>query len=154
MPNNVFNFNQKINGAFRADKLEVKFGGKSVNGMLFQNIQFSFTQQITTLYEIGGEGNVYFVGGRAQGTASVARIIGPGQPLKTFISSYGDICDPKELEFEANGNSCGGKGGKGGGTVSYRLTGVVLTTVAVSVAAQDIVIHEQLQFLYVNLEVK
>ncbi len=140
----VFAGGQTYNGGFRADQLTVTFAGQDVAGFLVQNIQFSYTQQITLLYEIGSE-NVYYVGGRAQGTATLGRVIGPAPLGGQFISNFNDLCEPQDISFDASA------GCEGGGT-NYTLEDAVLTTVSVSVTAQDIVINEQLQFIFIDLE--
>jgi len=141
----VFAGGQTYNGGFRADQLTVTFAGTDVAGFLVQNIQFSYTQQITMLYEIGSE-NVYYVGGRAQGTATLGRVIGPAPLGAQFIQNFNDLCEPQDITFDAT------QGCVGGGT-NYTLEDAVLTTISVSTTAQDIVINEQLQFIFVDLVV-
>lgn len=141
----VFAGGQTYNGGFRADQLTLTFGGVDVSGFLVQNVQFSYTQQITMLYEIGSE-NVYYVGGRAQGTATLARVIGPAPLAAQFINQFNDLCEPQDINFDAS-NGC-----QGGG-LQYTLEDAVLTTVSVSVTAQDVVINEQLQFIFIDLEI-
>lgn len=140
----VFGSNQTWNGSFKADLLKVNFNGVTA-GMLVQNMQFNFTQQVQMLFEVGSE-KVYYVGGRAQGTASVSRIVGPGQALVALFTAYGNICTPKDISFDAEGG-CGGASGK----IRYRLKSAVLTSVGAAVDAQQIVISEQLQFMFVDL---
>lgn len=145
----VFAANQVLGGSIRADKVAVMFDGAPATGMLLQNIQFNYTQQVTMLYEIGGvagSANVYYVGGRAMGTMSVARILGPARAQLNLITEFGDICTPKDMSFNATAGCAGNTG------VNYKIHSAVLTTVGVSVAAQDVVIHEQLQFMFINLE--
>jgi len=142
----VFKAPQEYRDGFRADKLKMLIDGQPVDGLLFQNVQFSFTQQITMLYELNhSKQYVYYVGGRAQGTCTIARIVGPGKGSQTMINKYNDLCAPKPLTFNAKG-AC-----KGGG-VKYKMKWAVLTTVAVSVNANDIVVNEQLQFMFIDLE--
>lgn len=141
----VFAGGQTYNGGFRADQLTLTFGGVDVAGFLVQNVQFSYTQQITMLYEIGSE-NVYYVGGRAQGTATLARVIGPAPLAAQFIQQFNDLCEPQDINFDASA------GCRGGG-LNYTLEDAVLTTVSVSVTAQAVVINEQLQFIFVDLEI-
>ena len=154
--NNVFGFAQNLAGSFRADKLSADFGGK-ITGLLVQNVQFSYTQQVTMLYEIGssqnGETNTYYVGGRAQGSASIARVVGPAVAGASLIAEYGDICNAKnhDIHFKASGGLCGSDIVQE--TVEYTLHGCTLTAIAVSIAAQDIVINEQLQMMFANLSV-
>lgn len=148
----VFSAPQTFNGGFRADNLTLQLEGVDVDGMVIQNVQFSFTQQITMLYEIGASGsnNIYYVGGRAQGNATIARIIGPANAQAAFLREYGDLCRPKFLRFDA-GSGCPDGEPPINGSLVYDLESCVLTTVAVSVNANDIVINEQLQFLFTDL---
>lgn len=97
------------------------------------------------LYEIGSE-NVYYVGGRAQGTATLARVIGPAPLAAQFINQFNDLCEPQDINFDASA-------GCQGGGLNYTLEDAVLTTVSVSVTAQDVVINEQLQFIFIDLEI-
>lgn len=132
-------------GSFKADLLKVNFNGVT-GGMLVQNMQFNFSQQVSMLFELGSQ-NVYFVGGRAQGTASVNRIVGPGKAILTLFQGYGNICEPKDIDFTAEGGCGGAQGG-----IRYKLKKAVLTSVGASVDAQQIVISEQLQFMFVDLD--
>lgn len=141
----VFASPQTFNGGFRADKLKMQIAGSDVAGMLFQNVQFSFTQQITLLYEIGSN-NVYYVGGRAQGTATVAHVVGPGEGVASLINEYGDLCEPKNIGFKATAGCEAGTG------LGYTLISAVLTTVAGSVNANDLVINQQVQFMFIDLK--
>lgn len=141
----VFAGGQTHNGGFRADQLSLSFAGEDVAGFLVQNIQFSYTQQLTLLYEIGSE-FVYYVGGRAQGTATIARIIGPAPAAAAFLAKFNDLCAPSDIEFDAS-VGCAGTG------LRYTLVDAVLTTISVSVTSQEVVINEQAQFIFIDLEV-
>lgn len=154
MPASVFSSPQTFRGGFRADNLTLTIENTPVDGMVIQNVQFSFTQQVTLLYEIGsGKNFVYYVGGRSQGTATIARIVGPADGQVKFIRMYGDLCTPRSLAFNAGG----GCRGESTGTsirngIDYTLKSAVMTTIAVSVNANDIVINEQMQFMFTDLE--
>ena len=139
----VFAGGQTHNGGFRADQLKLTFGGVDVAGFLVQNVQFQYAQQVTMLYEIGSA-NVYYVGGRAQGSATLARVIGPAPLGATFIQQFNDLCEPQDINFNASG------GCRGGGS-NYTLEDAVLTTIAVSVTSQETLINEQLQFIFIDL---
>jgi hypothetical protein len=141
----VLGSTQQWAGSFKADLLKVNFNGVT-GGMLVQNMQFNFSQQVSMLFELGSE-KVYFVGGRAQGSASINRIVGPGKAILALFQGYGDICSPKNIEFTAEGGCGGAQGG-----IRYRLKSAVLTSVGASVDAQVIVISEQLQFMFVDLD--
>lgn len=144
----AFAGSQTHNGSFRADQLEMSFGGDPVDGYLIQQVQFSFTQQVTMLYEVGSD-NVYYVGGRSQGTATLARVVGPQATAADFVNKYNDICDPQPIELDASSGCPGSTGSQGG--VKYVLEEAVLAAISVSVTAQDIVVNEQLQFMFIDL---
>lgn len=146
----VFAAPQKFAGGFRADKLGMSIQGVgNVRGLLIQNVQFSFTQQVTLLYEIGSN-NVYYVGGRAQGTATIARILGPAQAQCALLTGFGDLCEPKNIRFKAN-SGCESSPGQG---CIYTLKKAVMTTIALSVNANDIVINENIQLIFLDLDVR
>lgn len=140
----VFAGGQTHKGGFRADQLTLNFAGTDVRGYLVQNIQFSYAQQVTLLYEIGSA-YVYYVGGRAQGSASLGLVIGPAPLSQQFIERFNDLCSPQDITFDASA-------GCNSGGVQYTLEDAILTTISVSVASQDTVINEQLQFIYIDLE--
>lgn len=140
----VFAGGQTYNGGFRADQLRLTFAGLNVAGFMVQNVNFQYTQQITMLYEIGSQ-NVYYVGGRAQGTATLARVLGPAPLGAQFIRNFNDLCRPQDMNFNAS------SGCRGGGP-NYTLQDAVLTTLAVNVTSQEVVINEQLQFIFINLD--
>jgi hypothetical protein len=146
----VFASAQTFAGGFRADNLGLTLGGTAAAGMGIQNVQFSFSQQIAMLYEIGSN-NVYFVGGRAQGSMSIGRIIGPANAQAKFIESYGDLCKPRNITFDASAGCPGGDPAINA-SIKYTVKRAVLQTVAVSTTANDVVINEQLQFMFVDLE--
>ena len=141
----VFAGGQTYNGGFRADQLTLTFAGQDVSGFLVQNVQFSYTQQISMLYEIGSD-NVYYVGGRAQGNATLARTIGPAPLAAAFIQNFNDLCNPQDLNFDSSA-------GCNSGGLNYTLEDAVLTTIAASVTSQETVINEQLQFIFIDLEI-
>ena len=139
----VFAGSQALKGGFRADQLKLKFAGIDVEGYLVQNVQFSYTQQVTMLYEIGSN-FVYYVGGRTQGTATLSRVLGPAPLASAFIERFNDICKPSNIKLKANAG-CEGPG------IQYTLKKAVLTTLSVSVTAQEVVINEQMQFIFVDM---
>lgn len=162
----VFAGGQVHRGSFRADQMAITFNGAQVQGMILQQIQFNFNQQVSMLYEIGSN-NVYYVGGRAQGTASVARIIGPATVSALLLQNFGDICNPQDLGLEVKGGCIDEQGGLSKTTAEfsnvapsllgnqlgekYTLEDAILVGVGGSVGAQDIVFNEQLQFMFANL---
>lgn len=155
---------QNWNGSFRADLLELRLGAITT-GMLAQSINFNYSQQVTMLFEVGST-NVYYVAGHAQGQVQLQRVLGPGASVATFMSAYGNVCSPKNIDFSAKGGCKAGASESGtaqGGTgstpalsqkVEYTLEYAVLTTVGTSVDSQSIVVQENFGMMFANLDVK
>ena len=140
----VFAGTQVHNGGFRADQFSLAFGGVDVAGFMLQQLQFNFQQQIQTMYELGSA-NVYYIGGRASGTASIGRAIGPAPLTAGFLRQYNDICNPQDIELDASAG-CNGNG------IGYTLQDAVLNGMSLGTQAQSLVVSENLGFLFANLD--
>ena len=149
---NIFKATQTHAGGFRADDLVLTRGGNSLGGHLVQQMSLQYQQQITTLYEVGSS-NVYYVGGRAQGNLTIARVAGPEEVPGILIDTYNDICNPGQLEMTAGNSQC-----RPGGTFTpqqtgrYILKGVLIMSLGISTQAQDVVVNEQMAFQFIDLE--
>ncbi len=146
-----------VGGVFSSDKAKLNFPGTAVRGTLVQGLNFNYQQNVTRLFEVGNSGagnttNVYYVGGRTQGTAQLNRVIGPDATIKEMYSQFGDVCNAKNntiaMELSESDCSPGGSSQK----ITYTLSGVVLIQVGISVNAQDMIINEQCQLMFSGLK--
>jgi len=143
---------QTHGGSFRAEDLTMTFGatkgsGQGGPGALVQQVNFTLTRQIQTMYEIGSA-NVYYVGNRRQGQATMNRIVGGSADFATLVSTYGNMCEPKSVFLEASASTCGAN--KKG--VTYELKQATMSSIGGSVTAQDIVITESIGFMFLDLD--
>lgn len=140
---------QFFNGSFRSDLAEVFFGDLNFVGLLAQNIQFTYSQQITRLYEVGSAA-IYYVAGRAQGQLGMANVAGPQQLNVGWIKKYADVCQAAEndLTFRAQ-SSCNTAFGQ---TSNYLINGCVLTTLGIAIAAPDMVINQNAQMTFAAMD--
>ncbi len=141
-----FGKEQEHAGSFIADDLELTLGGAGGKGSLIQSANFTMTRQINMLYEIGSS-QVYYVGNRRQGTCQMTRIVGGSADFKTLITTYGNMCEPKDLMLKAKGGTCGKSKG-----IQYNMKKATLNSMGMSVTAQDIVITESLGFMFADLD--
>lgn len=152
--------NQEFNGAFCADNVELRFGIDAKNpgnnaqagkGALVQSAQWQCQRNINMLYEIGSAAT-YYVGNRRQGTAQFSRIVAGSDVFQKLIDDYGNICNPKPLVIDTATGACKGPANvqqpKG---IKYTLEYATLTSVGGSVSAQDVVVSEQLGFMFTDL---
>lgn len=139
----------QFGGAFSADAAVASFGGLAGGGvgLLTQSIQFSYVQRVTRLYEIGSR-FVFYVVGRTSGDAQVQRVLGPRPVSLAFYRLYGNPCTAGTLLFQV-GVGC--FLGDIEGSLSFLLTGVLLTAIQISVRAEDMIVGESLQLMFVAL---
>jgi hypothetical protein len=149
-------------GGFRSDlgMLETTDG---ISGILMQNIQVTYQRPITKIYELGNKNtarppllaaagtgtNVYYVEGRPQGSLTLARILGFAASINAFYVKYGSACEAgaNTMTLALNSSECVGPGVQ----VKLAMSFCVLTSVGVSVNAQQLVINENCGMEFANM---
>lgn len=123
-------------------------------GLLTQNMQFQYQQPIQRIWEVGGAFE-YFIAGRTQGTANLGQIVGPRAITDTFYTIFGNVCTgPDNSLLFAGAAGCENLPTLGGANnFAFLIDGVLLQSVGMSVAAQDMIINQQLQFMFISLYV-
>ena len=149
---------QTILGVIKAEDVNLKFNGAPAVGAIVQEAQWSLDRTVNMLYEVGTQ-NVYYVGDRRKGQAKFTRVVGGSKDFKLAVGFYGDLCKSasNSLTLEVGASSCaavppGGGAPVGGGTITYKLLGVTLTSIGASVTANDIVVTENMGFMFVDME--
>ena len=119
-------------------------------GFIIQTLSIQYQQPITRIYEVGSQ-DTYYVAGRPQGTVNVAAVIGPGKLTAAFFESIGNVCNAagNDLTFGVQ-PGCLGSSYKYPGT-QFIAKNIVLQSIGVSVAAQDMVINQQLSLFFTAL---
>jgi len=145
----VFNGAQVHKGSFKADNLTLQLGDSKTAGFMVQNANFQFAQQVSMLYEVGSA-NVYYVGGRAQGAGTFGAILGPSALSDKLITTFSDLCKPADMVLKMASKDC--NSAENGVDHTYEIIDAVLTTIAFSTSAQEVVINQQLQFIFIDLQ--
>src|SRR6478609_7370678 len=95
----IFNrASNKLGKAFAADGAAVAFSGEDGllgAGMIVQNVNIGYQQQVTRIYEIGSD-LTYYIAGRVQGNLTVGRIVGPGVIMGAFYAKFGNVCNAQD----------------------------------------------------------
>jgi len=178
------NVGQKINGVFSAADVTMLLNNKPDLGLLVQSINANYQLQVTRLYEInlgGGDGGVfgglfasssgiysnsYLVVGRPNGTAQLARVLGPKATITQFYAQFGDPCQTcgnsivlklAQAFCDGNDSSAGQNAAKsvcssGNQRVTYTMSDVLLNSVGISIQAESMVINEQCGAMFGNME--
>jgi hypothetical protein len=139
-------------GAFAADSSELNLpGSPDGKGLPVQQLQFTYAQQVTRLYEIGSQA-IYYVGGRTNGDATISRVLGPKKLAAEFYSDYGDLCKAgsNTLQFTMTAKCPTGAQTQADAHLVLGMT--VITQVGVTMTAQDMLINEQLRMMYSGLK--
>lgn len=143
-------------GGFAADQCAISFpkigddGGEI--GLLIQRLGVAYQQQITRLYEVGHEA-IYYVGGRTSGEISVDRVVGPKAISAAFYQTYGDLCNARTNTLDLNiMTSCVGSSGNYTEGVTYTCAMCVITSLGVTISAQDMLINESLRIMTSNVQ--
>jgi hypothetical protein len=166
----------KWGGTFSSDTAAFTIAGTATPLGIVQNVQMQYAQQIARIYDVSNGGfsgsgivPVFYVGGRTQGQATIARVLGPQSgALCDFYTVMGNVCSPQDLNFTFAG---GCQGAAGGGTsptqrsaitnatgnldynkTIYSVQGAVMTNVGVTVGSQDMIVNENVTLMFANLE--
>lgn len=149
----IFDKEQNIGGAFTAEDCGISGTGLG-DGAVVQRVQFQIERPINFIYEIGdpgGKGYVYYVGGRRRGQATFERVVGGAKDFKAFVEGYGKLCKKtQDIKLTAKGGCDLGAGI--GQQVVYTLKTPKLTGLGVSVQAEQIIILENVQMTFLDLE--
>jgi hypothetical protein len=140
-----------LKGVFTSDQAVLAFSGAGDRfNTLVQQVQMSYAQTITRLYEVGGK-NIYYVGGRTQGQMNVNRVIGPVGTVCAFYEKFGDVCQAvgNILTINLGGDAAAGCSSAEG---AYTMKHIVITQVGIAVAAQDMIINENTTMMFSSLE--
>jgi hypothetical protein len=169
----------KFAGSFASDQAALTIGGDANTPLgIVQNANVSFAQSINRIYDVSNGGMsqgvpVFYVGGRTQGQATIARVLGPESgALCDFYRLMGNVCSPSDIMFRFQGG-CESKNRTGSvagvtetedvaiaaavgnaenNKVSYTLQGCVMTNVGIQVGAQDMIVNENVTLMFANLE--
>lgn len=171
----------KWGGSFASDLAALTIGGNaSVPLGIVQNVQVTFAQQVARIYDVSNGGlsggssgvPVFFVGGRTQGQATIARVLGPQSgALCDFYNTMGNVCQPQDISFAFQGGCDSAATGNVQGATptqsvaiasakgpanttnkaSYTLEGCVMTNIGITVGAQDMIVNENITLMFANM---
>jgi hypothetical protein len=136
-----------------------------ISGLLTQQLSIQYQQPITRLYEVGSQ-RTYYVAGRPQGSASLARVLGPNAITTAFYTCLGDVCnaDRNDMCFcvaadcltrsVGQQDGCGSDITGGADGMNICLKNVVMQSLGFGVQAQDMIINENLSLMFTAMLVQ
>lgn len=148
---------------------------QNVNVTFAQNISRIYDVSNGGNSSVGGIVPVFYVGGRTQGSATIGRVVGPKSgDVCIFYEVMGNVCAPQDVTFTFSGG-CGydqgalasaynvgtsntsaapfgtGNSAEGVNSVAYNLEGCVATQIGIQVNSNDMIVNENVQFMFVNM---
>jgi hypothetical protein len=148
MARDLFNRQVELGEPLAADATILTLpGALGEEDQLVQQMSIQYQQNVNRLWEVGSF-KTFFIAGRTQGSMQVKRVVGSKGVNAAFVKQYADVCKIKEnhfsLSFVAGCESGSDKG-------SLSVEGVVITSIAYNVAAADMIINEDISFLFAML---
>jgi hypothetical protein len=155
---------QNLTGVIPVDAAKIAFSADNTVfgvGLLTQNITVNYAQQINRIYEIGTN-NTYFIGGRTQGQLGIGRVIGPKAVQVAFYRKYGNMCNAptNNINLTTGTEFCNIQGPPRPGQTSvtgspstFSIKFAVITNIGITVNANDMIVNETLNLMYVSLEI-
>lgn len=144
-------------GSFAADAARVTFasdpgilGTSGGVGLMTQNLAFSYLQQVNRLFEVGTNFSFY-IAGRTQGNMSLGRILGPRPVSLGFYTKYASVCNAATNHLDLQMSAGCAQVGSFNQNYAFSMKYCVLISIAVSVAAMDMMINEQLAVMFASL---
>ena len=141
----IFNRTVSFGNAFKSEDVNISFSGISV-GMLVQNLNVGYQQQINRLWELGSQ-KQYYIAGRSGGNFAIAKLAGPSGGTQQFVSTYGNVCNAPSntIQFNYGGGWC--TGGTSGG---LKLHHAVIQNVGFVVSSNDMIVNENVSGIYAS----
>jgi len=164
-------------GSFASDVAALTIAGSNTALGIVQNVGIQFNQNVARIYDVSNGGTagqagglvpVFYVGGRTQGQASIARVLGPQSgALSDFYTQMSNICSPQDLTFTFRGGcSDAGTGTKpttklafsnavgnsAYNAVAYTVEAAVSVGMSINVGATDMIVNESISLMFANLK--
>jgi hypothetical protein len=149
MARDIFNRVVDLGTPLAADATRLILPDLGNEDHLVQNFNAQYQQNINRLWEVGSD-KTYFIAGRTQGSMQIKRIVGGKGIGEAFINKYADVCNIRDTDMSI-ALKAGCESSQGLGSLDFQ--GVVITSIAYSVAAADMIINEDFSLMFARLSV-
>ena len=153
-------------GGFKIDSAKLTFSGLATSGtvgMLIQNVQIQYQQQVTFVYDLADPEGVYYVAGKAQGTLAMSKIVGSAQGAAAFYKQYGDACKiGNSINIEGVGGSCEAEAAANfvgpiefpvSGNNKYEIVAPLIVSYGMTMSVNEGTVGENIQMQFAQLNI-
>ena len=147
-----------VGGVFNGNDVRIGVGSAGgeggLQGALVQQIQVQYQRAINRVQEIGSE-FVYYIVGKAQGSASLQNIVGPSNAVQEMLDKLTDACQVQQntMYISATQKFCATADGISDTSddLSFELTGPILTSIGITMSVSDMTIMSQASVEFATL---
>ena len=167
-----------IAGTFSSNRAGMAVGGAGGHGGkklgLVTNVNIQFSQNVSRIFDLnranavqagagdaeGADKNpMYYVGGRAQGTLTLGRILGPAGSPCEFYKTFGDVCNiygSVVLTFTGGKGAAGAVAGQpvkcATDKIEFTCISPIITNIGITQNANDTMINENVTMMIADLQ--
>lgn len=153
MATEIFNKTPRnVVGGFSVDKATLQFpslGTTGVSGLLVQNIQIGYSQQVSFVYDLSKADDVYYISGRTSGTLQLGKMVGSQGIVKSFYTTFGDVCAVKGKDLSLQG--LGGCSNTSTSSGKITIKEPVITQFGLTMNVDTALIGENVQMIFATL---
>lgn len=165
---NIFGKTPKTTGAgFSVDRATFSFSGLTTAtgpsgtqplasggvGLLIQNVQLQYQQQLNFIYDLSNPEAVYYVAGRAEGTLQIGKVVGDQSGMARFFETFGNVCQAR-LSATINGLT-GCNSVTTGPTINaqqgFTIADPIIASYGLSMTVNEGIVSEQVQMRFTDM---
>jgi hypothetical protein len=164
---NIFSKTPKVTGSsFSVDAATFTFagltsttqigGGRGI-GLLIQNVQLQYQQQLNFIYDLSNPQAVYYVAGRAEGTLQIGKVVGDTSSMQTFFQVYGNVCAVRQPATITGVTGCASVGPSGLPSATpntanaFTINDPVMNSYGLSMTVNEGIVSEQIQMRFTDM---
>ena len=121
--------------------------------MIVQRASFRYQQSVNRLYEVGSP-NIYIVVGRTQGQASFSQVLGPTKLKTPFYQQFGNACNMANNNMTLTTVTGCGSNDPNAGEETIQVNNSVITSFGLSVAAEQMIFQQELNLMFLFLQME
>lgn len=157
MANNAFSRIAKSSkGGMTVDAATVTFSaaGTATKGLLVQNVQIQYQQQINFIYDLTDNTRVFYIAGRAEGNLQIGKVVSNTSTYQAFLEKFANVCTPNTSLTIKGTQGCASNTSTTttGSTGDIKVNNPIVTSYGITLNINDGIVAEQVQMKFPEME--
>jgi hypothetical protein len=146
----LYGSNAAIGGVFKGTKVELTLGkgggAGGLKGAMAQNVNISYSRNVTRVWELGSD-DTYYILGHTEGQAQMARIV--AKKSEDILDQLADACSAKDntLNLRSTAQGC-----EQNDTLGLIMKGPILTNRSFTMDVNQFVMSSTAALMFAGLE--